>query len=218
VIADLLPDPVTAYDTFTDTGDDALFPEERALMANVVDKRRHEFATVRALARTAMAGLGIPPAPLLPYKRGAPQWPGGLVGSMTHCDGYRAAAVARASEVLAVGIDAEPNEPLPEGVLGAVSLPAERRWVADISAVRSDVHWGRLLFSIKETIFKAWYPVTRHELDFPQADITVDAAAGTFAFRLTVGPQGPETQWLTSTEGRWMAGDGVMVTALSVLR
>ncbi|MFE1199256.1 hypothetical protein ACFW6E_42170 [Streptomyces olivaceoviridis] len=80
-----------------------------------------------------------PPAPVLPNRREAPGWPEGLVGSMTHYDGYRAVALARAVDVIAVGIDAEPNAPLPEGVLETVSLPAERAWISDLTTARAEV-------------------------------------------------------------------------------
>jgi 4'-phosphopantetheinyl transferase EntD len=216
MIADLLPSSVTAFDTFTDSPEDMLFPEERAVVAGAVDKRRREFATVRALARTAMDGLGFPAAPILPNRRGAPGWPEGLIGSMTHCDGYRAAALAHAADMVAIGIDAEPNAPLPEGVLDSVSLPAERRWIADLSATRTEVSWDRLLFSIKESIFKTWYPRTQHELGFEQAEVTVAPESRTFTFRLILPDDAPATAWLADARGRWLAQDGVLVTALTV--
>ena len=71
----------------------------------------------------ASARLGVPPAPILPGERGAPQWPAGYAGSITHCAGYRAAAVARTREMLTIGVDAEPHDVLPDGVLDHVSLP-----------------------------------------------------------------------------------------------
>ncbi|WP_329454776.1 4'-phosphopantetheinyl transferase family protein [Streptomyces sp. NBC_01497] len=222
MIAELLPATVRAYDTFTDASGDVLFPEERAVVARAVHKRRREFTTVRGLARTAMAELGVPPAPLLPDRRGAPRWPEGLVGSMTHCDGYRAVALAREADVHAVGIDAEPNEPLPEGVLEAVTGPAERTRIAALLDAHPGVAWDRLVFSVKETIFKAWYPRTRYELEFAEADVTPvprGGTAGTFGFALTLAAaDGPDTRWLTATRGRWTTGDGVLVTALAVPR
>ncbi|WP_158717200.1 4'-phosphopantetheinyl transferase family protein [Streptomyces sp. NRRL F-4474] len=82
-----------------------------ASLRAAVAARRREFATVRRCARQSLAALGIPPMPLLPGERGAPLWPRGTVGSMTHCLGYRAAAAARADEITALGIDAEPHQP-----------------------------------------------------------------------------------------------------------
>jgi hypothetical protein len=47
--------------------------------------------------------MGAPPGPLVPTATGAeflvryPTWPPGYTGCLTHCDGYRAAAVAGAT-------------------------------------------------------------------------------------------------------------------------
>ncbi|NDZ87966.1 4'-phosphopantetheinyl transferase, partial [Streptomyces sp. SID10115] len=77
--------PVTVVETHEDPADAVLFPAEEAVVANAVDKRRKEFTTVRHCARTALARIGVPAAPILPGHRGAPGWPDGVVGSMTHC-------------------------------------------------------------------------------------------------------------------------------------
>jgi 4'-phosphopantetheinyl transferase EntD len=138
VMEKILPASVVSAEAFTDPDDVVLFPEEAATMARAVDKRRREFATGRNCARVALGRLGVPPVPIVRGERGAPVWPPGIVGSITHCDGYRAAAVARDRDVLAVGIDAEPNEPLPAGVLEIVSLADQR-----VPGVRGDRAAGR---------------------------------------------------------------------------
>src|SRR5829696_6355628 len=117
----ICPRTVRVVEAYDDLVPVALFPEECAVIASAVEKRQREFATVRYCARAALAKLGVPPSPLLPGDRGAPNWPDGIVGSMTHCERFRAAAVARSSEVLTIGIDAEPNDHLPEGVLPLIA-------------------------------------------------------------------------------------------------
>ena len=91
---------------------------------------RQAAARVHHRPRPARAGpwrsSACRPQPVLPGERGAPRWPAGVVGSMTHCAGYRAAALVRAADLASLGIDAEPHGPLPEGVLRRVALPAER--------------------------------------------------------------------------------------------
>ena len=126
MIGELLPEAVVAVEAYgADAAVDApLYPEERAVVARAVDKRRREFASVRRCARHAMVKLGLEPRPVLPGERGAPLWPEGILGSMTHCTGYCAAALVRAGELASLGIDAEPHEALPEGVLGAVAASA----------------------------------------------------------------------------------------------
>ncbi|MDT5164960.1 MAG: hypothetical protein QOC88_1854, partial [Mycobacterium sp.] len=97
--------------------------EEEPLIERSVAKRRNEFITVRYCARIALAELGFPPVPILKGDKGEPCWPDGVVGSITHTAGYRGAVVGRAGAVRSVGVDAEPHDVLPDGVLDAISLP-----------------------------------------------------------------------------------------------
>jgi 4'-phosphopantetheinyl transferase EntD len=216
VIEQILPPEAASAEAFTDPPDVVLFPEEEALIAKAVNKRRREFATARNCARTALAVLGVPSVPILPGERGAPQWPPGIVGSITHCSGYRGAAVARTGDLLTIGLDAEPDKALPEGVLKAVSLPAERARLEDLAATAPDTCWDRLLFCAKEATYKAWFPLTRRWLGFEDADVTIDAVDGTFAVRLLV--PAPEVAGfpLAGFSGRWLARDGLILTAIAI--
>jgi 4'-phosphopantetheinyl transferase EntD len=221
VIDKILPAGVAYAEEFTDPPGIVLFPEEEALIARAADKRRREFTTGRGCARAALRALGVPPAPILNGERGAPQWPAGFAGSITHCAGYRAAAVASTREVLTIGLDAEPNEILPAGVLDHVSLPAERARLRDLAATTSTAAqgpcWDRLLFSAKESVYKAWFPVALRWLGFHDADITIDPA-GTFEARLLVpAPVTAGSQaGLTGFRGRWLAADGLVLTAITL--
>jgi len=223
VIEELLPDPVVTVEAY---GNDepagaALYPEEEAVVAKAVDKRRREFAVVRSCARRAMEKLGVPPQPVLPGERGAPGWPAGLVGSMTHCDGYGAAALVRAADLASLGIDAEPHKTLPEGVLPAVALPAEADRLRRLAGDHPDVHWDRLLFSAKESVYKAWFPLTGKWLDFTEADIDVFAdpgerhSGGLRARLLVPGPL-VDGRRIDVFEGRWTVQRGLVATSVTV--
>ena len=102
VIEKILCAGVECAEAFADPPGILLFPAEEVLVAKAVESRRHEFATARNCAHRALALLGEAPAPIVRRERGAPQWPAGIVGSITHCAGYRAAAVARARDILRV--------------------------------------------------------------------------------------------------------------------
>ncbi|MEU2321897.1 MULTISPECIES: 4'-phosphopantetheinyl transferase family protein [Streptomyces] len=216
MIEDLLPPTVAAVEAYGDEGVDApLFPEEEALLTRAVDKRRREFTAARYCARRAMEKLGVPAAPVVPGERGAPVWPGGLAGSMTHCEGYCAAALVRADELASLGIDAESHAPLPEGVLSAIALPQEAARVGRLRAERPDVHWDRLLFSAKESVYKAWYPLTRKWLDFSEADIVVHGD-GTFSAELLVPGPVVSGRRLGHFTGRWTIQGSFLATAVAV--
>ncbi|MFF2851459.1 4'-phosphopantetheinyl transferase [Streptomyces sp. NPDC058001] len=214
MIGRLLPAAVSSADTREDAPPGTLFPEEEALVAASVPSRQREFAAVRGCARRAMSGLGLPPAPVLNGTRGVPRWPAGVVGSMTHCAGYRAAALARATEFRGLGIDAEPNAPLPSGILDSIALASELRRLRE-RPLPVGVHEDRLLFSAKESVFKTWFPLTRIELDFHDADITFHPATpteGTLTARLlrTV-PELP-----ARFDGRWIVHEGIAATAITL--
>lgn len=133
MIRSLLPGAAVGADAFGDAPEGVLLPAEEAVVAGVAPGRRREFATVRHCARRALRelaahppGTAAPPVTLLPDRDGVPRWPEGVVGSMTHTRGYRAAVVARAADVTRIGIDAEPDRPLRPGVLETIASPAER--------------------------------------------------------------------------------------------
>jgi 4'-phosphopantetheinyl transferase EntD len=218
MIAEILPAAVAAVEARSDPLDIVLFPAEEAVLGEAVEKRRREFATARACARKALAELGLPPLPILSGARGEPLWPAGIVGSITHCHGYRACAVARASDLLALGIDAEPNEPLPDGVLEAIATPEERSQVRALARTAPQVRWDRLLFSAKESVYKTWFPLAGRPLGFEDATLTFhfDVHSGAFSARLLVpGPplaDGP----LRTLAGRWLARDGLLLTAIAL--
>jgi 4'-phosphopantetheinyl transferase EntD len=217
VIEEILPLSVCAEEAFVDPPAAVLFPEEEAVVARAVAKRRTEFATARYCARAALRRLGVPPAPILPGERGAPQWPDGIVGSMTHCAGYRAAAVARRSEVVSIGVDAEPHDALPDGVLRLIALDAERDMLAALGTASPDLYWDRLLFCVKEAVFKAWYPLTGRWLDFTEASVVIDPASLSFAARLLVpGPVVGGRSYDTFA-GRYLVRNGLAVTAIALL-
>ena len=120
-----------------------------------------------------------------------------------------------------VGIDAEPHEALPDGVLDAVSLPAEREWLSPaIAASDRRLHLDRLLFCAKEATYKAWFPLTARWLGFEDAHITFETSEdadrrvlGTFHSDLWWTADGPP---LASFDGRWMVADGLIITAIAV--
>jgi 4'-phosphopantetheinyl transferase EntD len=217
VIERILPAPVASAEVFGDDPAATLLPGERAIIARAVEGRRREFTTARGCARRALAGLGLPPVPVLPGPRGAPQWPEGVTGSITHCAGYRAAAVALTSTVVSLGVDAEPDEKLPDdGVLDLIARSEERERLAKLAASAPGTCWDRLLFSAKESVYKTWFPLTGCWLDFESADIVIDASAGTFTARLLVPGPVVGGSPLNLLHGRWLTGHGLLITATVV--
>ena len=210
----LLPSQAAAVEAFDDLVDAPLFAQEEQLVAQAVLKRRAEFATARRCAREALAQLGFSPAPLLSGPKREPLWPQGVVGSITHCEGYRAAAVARDSDLASIGIDAEPDQPLPEGVLDAIALPQEQQRLQRLRRDEPGVCWDRLLFCAKEAVYKTWFPLAHRWLDFHEADIVL--GPGHFSATLLVpGPSYGDTT-LTAFTGRYATSNGLLVAVITV--
>jgi 4'-phosphopantetheinyl transferase EntD len=241
VIEHLLPAAVQSRVAYGDELDRApLYPEEAESVARAVAKRRAEYAAGRACARAALSALGHRPGPIpRDSDRGAPVWPAGFVGSITHTDGYRAAAVARTGDILTLGIDAEPHGPLPHGVLDVVlATPDERSALTDFTGKHPEIHWDRLLFSAKETVYKAWHPFHRRMLGFTEAELLFtrdpedagdlnggpdsgpdDSAQGrgTYTARLLIpGPLLAEGIGPDVFSGRWIVRNGYLATAIVV--
>lgn len=218
MLGELLPDGLGWAERFDDVVPGDLFDVEAAVISGAVPSRRREFATGRWCARQALARLGHPPVPIPRGDHGAPGWPPGVVGAITHCAGYRAAVAGHSPAVLTIGVDAEPAEPLPAGVLAEVSLPAERAHLDALTRDDPRVCWDRLLFSAKESVYKAWFPLANRWLDFDQARIEIRPAGehtGTFAARLLVdGPVVAGHGPVPGFTGRWLARHGLVVTAI----
>ncbi|MGW9438788.1 4'-phosphopantetheinyl transferase family protein [Streptomyces sp. NPDC055607] len=238
----LLPEGAYGAEETGDPEPAGLFPEEAALVARATPGRRREFTTARLCAHRALAALGVPRAPLLRGRRGAPAWPAGTVGGLTHCAGFRGAAVAPAARFLALGIDAEPHAPLPPGVRGAVAFGPEPAHLRELAARRPDIAWDRLLFSAKESVYKAWSGYGGAWLGFedvevaweaapdpvppPEARTDDPAATGRFRARLLVPPPEPASPGTppgpcrlpSLLRGRWLVRDGLLLTSVAVPR
>ena len=97
-------------------------------------------------------------------------WPPGIVGSITHCRGYVAAAVASSDHLSALGIDAEGRGAVDRDLESFVCTPVE----AERHRACAHASWRTLLFSAKESVFKALYPLRHLELEFPDLEVVLE--------------------------------------------
>ena len=104
------------------------------------------------------------------WRTRAPQWPDGTVGSLTHTTTFAAAALARSLHVGAIGIDVEPDLVLPGEVWEDIRVDGEEHCVMRLAEHDAVIAGDRLLFSAKEAIFKAWFPLTGRWLGFDDCD------------------------------------------------
>lgn len=202
---------------------DPLAPAEEALVGpRWSPKRRQEFTAGRHCARRALAALdGDAPLGwpgLLRAEGGAPCWPPGVVGSITHTGRdqslFAACAVTRSARGL--GIDAEIDAPLDAELRPRVLTTRE---AAALDAATSDENErGRralLVFSAKEAFYKCQSPLTDTFLGFQDVEAELDLATGQIRVRLLVDA-GPLPAG-TKAEGRFARAEGLVLTT-AVLR
>jgi len=180
-------------------------------MAGAVEKRLREFTAGRSCARRVLTQLGWPDFPIVTGTSREPVWPTGITGSITHCHGYCAAAAARTTEVLSLGIDAELLSSYPENVAAMISSEAERRQAE--SLLQSN--WIGLVFSAKESTYKAWHPLTKCWLDHRDVELIFDMEHSTFTARIDLAP-GDDAPFLSSLRGRFAVSGKRIFTAVVV--
>ena len=136
-------------------------------IASSVPRRQREFCAGRACAAAALTELGhVVTAPLAIGPDGAPQWPGGYVGSISHDSGLAAAVVAPAHRLAALGFDLAQTF-TPDQAADVLGLVAPESEVARLSAMHIDPLVAlTLLFSAREALFKCLAPRLRRYFDF----------------------------------------------------
>ena len=183
--------------------------EEQALGPRAVDRRRKVFAVGRAAARDALADFGVLAVAIPRAPGGEPLWPDGYVGSISHSHQVAIALVGRRCDYVGLGVDVEElaRGPSPRAAR-LVCRPAEMDWVD----VESGTERLARLFSAKEAVFKALYPIERVWLGFADAELSWNADREQFEARVlkSVGHGYPQdfrltvnstvgTDWVLST-------------------
>jgi 4'-phosphopantetheinyl transferase EntD len=213
MISKILPSDVSSFEVHGEFEKKPIWPEESVSIKGAVEKRATEFAMGRFCARNALSRLGLPPAPIPVGPNREPQWPVGIAGSITHCKGYCSAAVARIGSIVGIGIDAEIDEPIPLDVLSLISNPSE---IGAINELSAGTHWDKLLFSAKESVFKALFPLTAQWLDFKNVGIVFSPNDGSFIASVpSEGTRNCQGKTL-SLRGRYLIDRGLIVTAVVV--
>jgi 4'-phosphopantetheinyl transferase EntD len=212
-LSTILPAECRCVEVVGEIAEPEVFPEEANTIRNLTPARRQEFLTGRACARRALSNLGLPAGAIPRGRDRDPLWPSGIVGSITHCTGYRAAAVAQSRHIQGIGIDAEPNERLDRDILRVIAIEKE---FAELECLPGACCWDRLLFSAKESVFKAWFPLTRRWLDF--YDVNVKFSPETHSFRAFIcltNTAGSLTERYL-IEGTFVARKDILVSAVTI--
>jgi 4'-phosphopantetheinyl transferase EntD len=201
-IRQLFPDGVAVHYSPRCPADAELHAEELAYTRDMVDKRLLEFTHGRHCARQAMQALDIHPEPVRKRPDRSPAWPVGLVGTITHTGDHAAAAVAVSKQFVSLGMDMEKSEPLETESINLILRPEEHS--------DDDGTHGKLLFSIKEAIYKCIHPVVHTYVDFQEMQVDLSGAAGTFG--AIPHTNNFEAGLIAGLQGRYLSANGLIVS------
>jgi enterobactin synthetase component D len=163
-----------------------------------VAKRQAEFLAGRVCARAALLQLDqLDCVPAIGEDR-APVWPGHISGSITHSTGHAAAIVAHKAQWRGLGMDLENVLTLEraERLAGEILTADELQRMAALPREQIAL-LVTLTFSIKESLFKALYPIVQKRFYFEHAEVLEWSAAGYVRLRLLTDLS---AQWCHGTE------------------
>ncbi len=172
-----------------DCSDNVLHIEELGMLSpRACRRKRSEFAAGRAAAHWALNQIGFSNAfPILRGQKGEPLWPEGIAGSITHCYPWNVAVAAKCSNPMAIGVDLETT-----GRMKGTDISELVCHSTELNWVRSGNLQERLtmIFSAKEAVYKAFYPLCRRYIDFKDVELTWVPAQSCFQgkFLASFGP------------------------------
>jgi len=175
----------------------ALRIEEAVCFPGAVSQVRRQAGAARIVARQLLSRLNYEHVAIAKTSSGAPLWPAGIVGSLAHDERVALAAVARKGDFLALGVDIEPAEELPEDLVEIIATDTER------SRYGQSILRGRRLFAAKEAVYKAIFPIDQCFLDFHDIEVELQQQVARLSYGRTAAVR---------------VSDGNYVIALAFLR
>ena len=177
----MLPNPFPDHISFCllpihSTSNQKLHPAEENYFSQLSSvSRKEHYRSGRICAGEVLSKLGTLGQPVLrdPQTR-EPLWPEGISGAITHSGNWAAAAAGKTSDVLGVGIDLEDLERQVDSRISRhVCIPEEQKWLQECGEDFLEQNL-KIIFSAKESIFKAFFPYTRTYLHFHDARILME--------------------------------------------
>lgn len=155
--------------------------EEQIIIVNAVDKRRRAFTAGRTCARGILRQFGFSgDLTIGKDKYGAPVWPEGIVGSISHTDDVCVVSIGRKkSELTSLGVDVEKDIGLDADLVNLICDELEKETCCN-GQVEDSLRLAKVIFSAKESVYKCLYPITRTVLDFQDVHIQLNISEQKF--------------------------------------
>ncbi len=190
-----------------------IYPTERTFIQAAHNRRQYEFIAGRLGARAALEGFGITNFPILIGNGGAPCWPQGIVGSISHTKTNCGICIARRSSVRGLGLDIEDVVPMDSTMLRQILTEIEYNWLMSQPSFQH-IRLACTLFSAKECYYKCQYPITRSWLNFH--DITVSLNIRASCFSINVLNKDSKPPGINRPLGHFSYQDNTVFTALTL--
>ncbi|SDL53372.1 4'-phosphopantetheinyl transferase EntD (siderophore biosynthesis) [Maridesulfovibrio ferrireducens] len=212
----LFPDSVVTAESLPHISRSSLHEDEWEIVADSVPERQAEFCGGRVCAHQALKQLGMADSAILQNKDRSPRWPDNVTGSISHTQGYCAAAVAKKDDIEGVGLDVELDSPLDWKLSELICSPQELIWLSSYPlSERSKL--AKIFFSTKEAAFKCQFPITQEFIDYAQAEITLDF--NELSFNVIVTHKSPEVSLVCSKiHGRYEVKNGFILSGATILK
>ncbi len=151
-----------------------------------VPLRQIDFLAGRLCAHQALRGAGCSDQQCIQIgKSGEPIWPADYVGAISHCAGWAIAAAGHKLNIRAIGVDTEEimDPEVAEQIQGQIANP-EEILLGKQQLLPFEI-WLTLIFSAKESLFKALFPDVGRYFDFLDATARrLDTENGTLTLTL----------------------------------
>ena len=204
-LASLFPDNVAYHYSTQMPANAKLLDTELQYTVRMAKKRLRDFTHGRYCARAALRQLGIPAAnaTIGVGAQREPVWPEGIIGSISHTDNIAVAVIARTSQLSSIGIDIESAQPLEEDLIKMIIRPDEM--------ANSHPEEGKLIFSIKESIYKCIYPQLKLFVDFQDMEVIRSEQDSSF----TAVPHNPaiDSKLVARLQGRYKIDNDYIISS-----
>ncbi|MGH8274217.1 MAG: 4'-phosphopantetheinyl transferase family protein [Gammaproteobacteria bacterium] len=194
-----------------------LMREEKTIVGNAVDKRRREFAAGRTCARSILREFGFSGNLTIGKdKYGAPVWPEGIVGSISHTDDVCVVSIGRKTpEMTSLGVDVEKDTRLDPDLMNLVCDELEEETCCN-SQIKDSLRLAKVIFSAKESLYKCLYPIIRTVLNFKDVHIQLDVSGQKFMGTINSNLHDDFVKGACS--GRVIYGEGHIYTSCTLNR
>lgn len=163
----------------------SLYPVEYDTIRKAAPKRKAEFRAGRIHARNALRKIGCPRLPIRTGSNREPLWPSGFTGSISHSAELCCAVAALSDNYMGLGVDLEHTHVLDADLIDYVCDSEEYASIASELRLKNQLtDPGKLIFSIKEAVFKSYFPISNNWLGFRDLWAEIDATSSTFVVRV----------------------------------